>query len=47
MTPSSGAERAKKEGMPISQVLYLAADGALPHLPLAFISGPELAEAVE
>jgi len=47
MTQSSGAERAKKEDIPISQVLYLRADGALPRLPLAFISRPALAEAVD
>jgi len=39
MAPSSGVECAKKEGMPISQVLYLTADGALPDLARPFVSG--------
>jgi hypothetical protein len=39
MAPSSGVECTKKEGMLISQVLYLKADGAPPDLAQRFVSG--------
>jgi hypothetical protein len=47
MTQSSEAERAKKEGMPISQVLYLGLVVRCRASPSAFISGPRLPEAVD